>query len=56
LNGWLTTGRVVCKGQKGIRIVVPDTIDDGNSMDHTIKPVSVFDVTRTHERTPRVAA
>jgi hypothetical protein len=28
-HGWLAAGRVVMKGQKGIRIVAPDTIDEG---------------------------
>ena len=41
------------KGQKGIRIVAPDTIDDGKVT--SIKPVSVFDVTQTQERSGRAA-
>jgi hypothetical protein len=42
------------KGQKGIRLVAPDTMDDGKIT--SIKPVYVFDVTQTQERTPRAAA
>jgi hypothetical protein len=41
------------KGQKGIKIVAPDTIDDGKVT--SIKPVYVFDVTQTQERTARAA-
>ena len=51
-HGWLAGGRVV-KGQKGIRLVAPDTLDDGKIT--SIKPVYVFDVTQTQERTPRAA-
>ena len=53
-HGWLAAGRVVVKGQKGIRLVAPDTMDDGKIT--SIKPVSVFDLTQTQERTPRAAA
>jgi hypothetical protein len=35
------------KGQKGIRIVAPDTIDAGTV--RSIKPVYVFNVTQTQE-------
>jgi len=42
------------KGQKGIRIVAPDAIDDGKV--RSIKPVYVFDLTQTQERTQRAAA
>ena len=42
------------KGQKGMRLVAPDTIDDGGTV-RSIKPVSVFDVTQTQERTARAA-
>jgi hypothetical protein len=52
-DGWLAGGRVVVKGKKGIRLVTPDTIDDGKFT--SIKPVYVFDVTQTQERTPRAA-
>jgi len=52
-HAWLKVGRVVRKGQKGIRIVAPDTIDDGTVT--SIKPVYVFDVAQTQERTPRTA-
>jgi hypothetical protein len=53
-NGWLAAGRVVVKGQKGIRLVAPDTMDAGKIT--SIKAVSVFDVTQTQERTQRAAA
>ena len=49
----LAAGRVAMKGQKGIRIVAPDEIDDGKV--RSIKPVYVFDVTQTQERTQRAA-
>jgi hypothetical protein len=41
------------KGQHGIRLVAPDAMDDGKIT--SIKPVSVFDVTQTQERTERAA-
>jgi hypothetical protein len=53
-HGWLAAGRVAEKGQKGIRIVAPDQIDAGKV--RSIKPVYVFDVTQTQERTHRAAA
>jgi hypothetical protein len=53
-HGWLAGGRVVVKGQKGIRIVAPDEIDGGKIT--SIKAVYVFDVTQTQERTHRAAA
>jgi len=43
------------KGQNGIRLVAPDTIDDGGKV-RSIKAVSVFDVTQTQERSHRAAA
>jgi hypothetical protein len=52
-HGWLAGGRVVVKGQKGIRLVAPDTIAEGKIT--SIKPVSVFDVTQTQGRTARAA-
>ena len=42
--GWLVACRVVMKGQKGIRLVAPDTIDDAGKL-RSIKPVYVFDGT-----------
>jgi hypothetical protein len=42
-DGWLAAGRVVMKGQKGIRIVAPDEIDGGKVT--RIKHLHVFDVT-----------
>jgi hypothetical protein len=42
------------KGQKGIRLVAPDIIDDAGKV-RSIKPVFVFDVTQTQERTQRAA-
>jgi hypothetical protein len=53
-NGWLAASRVVVKGQKGIRLVAPDTVAEGKIT--SIKPVYVFDVSQTHERTQRAAA
>ena len=47
-------GRVVTKGQTGIRLVAPDTIDDSGKV-HSSMPAHVFDVTQTDERTPRAA-
>lgn len=52
-NGWLAGGRVVLKGQKGIWIVAPAEIADGKVT--SIKPVCVFDIPQTQERTPRAA-
>ena len=52
-HGWLAAGRVVMKGQKGIRIVAPDEIDGGKVT--RIKHLHVFDVSQTQERTPRAA-
>jgi hypothetical protein len=42
------------KGQKGIRLVAPATINDGTVT--SIKPVCVFDVTQTDERAREHAA
>jgi hypothetical protein len=53
-HGWLAAGRVVMQGQKGIRIVAPDTIDDGKVT--RIKHLHVFDRSQTQERTQRAAA
>jgi hypothetical protein len=52
-HGWLAGGRVVCKGQKGIRIVAPDTIEAGTVT--AIRHMHVFDVTQTQARTQRAA-
>src|SRR4051812_21331855 len=52
-HGWLKAGRCVMKRQEGIRIVAPDTIDEGKVT--SIKPVYVFDVTQPQEL-PRRAA
>ena len=54
-HGWLAAGRVVAKGQHGIRLVAPDTIDNSGKV-CSIKAVYVFDVTQTNERTHRAAA
>ena len=53
-HGWLAAGRVVAKGQHGIRLVAPDTIDDGGRV-RSIKAVYVFDVSQTQEHTQRAA-
>jgi hypothetical protein len=53
-HGWLAAGRVVTKGQKGIRLVAADTIDDRKV--RSIKAVYVFDVTQTQEPSARAAA
>jgi hypothetical protein len=50
----LKAGRIIRTGQKGIRIVAPDTIDDGNLT--SIKHLHVFDVSQTQERTQRASA
>jgi hypothetical protein len=52
-DGWLKAGRVVRKGPNGIRILAPDTIDDGKVT--RIKPVYVLDVTQTQELRARAA-
>jgi hypothetical protein len=44
-HAWLKAGRVVIKGQKGIRIVAPDQLDDGKIV--SIRHTHVFDVTQT---------
>ncbi len=36
------------KGQKDIRLIAPDTIDDAGTV-RSIKPDSVFDVTQTQK-------
>jgi hypothetical protein len=46
-HAWLKAGRVVMKGQKGVRIFAPDAVDDGKIS--TVKNVYVFDVTQTQE-------
>ena len=53
-RGWLAAGRVVMKGQQGIRIVAPGEIDGGKVT--RIRHMHVFDVTQTQERTQRAAA
>jgi hypothetical protein len=52
-HGWLAAGRCVMKGEKGIRLVAPDTFDDGRVT--SIRPVYVFDVTQTQELQRRAA-
>ena len=54
VHAWLKVGCVVMKGQKGIRLVAPDTIDAAGRIS-SIKPIYVFDVTQTQERTARAA-
>lgn len=54
-NGWLTAGRVVMKGQHGIRLVAPETVDDSGKV-RSIKPVFVFDLTQTQELARHAAA
>ena len=54
-HGWLKAGRVVCKGQKGIKVVAPDTIEDGGKVVSS-KPVYMFDETQTPALAHRVAA
>jgi hypothetical protein len=43
------------KGQKGIRLVAPDQIDDGGKV-RSIKAVYVFDVSQTQALAHRAAA
>ena len=53
---WLKVGRVVCKGQKGIMIVVPVMgTSDGTPKVVNIKPAYVFDVSQTDKCTQRAA-
>ena len=52
--GGAGSGRVVMKGQKGIRIVAPAEIDGGKVT--SIKYTHVFDISQTQERTQRAAA
>ena len=54
-HAWLKAGRVVRKGQKGIRIVAPVMGGDDGGKIVNIKPAWVFDVTQTQERTARAA-
>jgi hypothetical protein len=42
------------KGEHGIRLVAPDTISDSGKV-RSIKPVYVFDLSQTNERTQRAA-
>jgi hypothetical protein len=49
-HAWLKAGRVVRKGQTGIRIVAPSIDADGERLT-SIRPVYVFDVTQTDPRT-----
>ncbi len=42
------------KGQKGIRIVAADSVDDGKVT--SIRHMHLFDVSQTQERTQRAAA
>jgi hypothetical protein len=55
-RAWIDAGRVVMKGQKGIRIVAPVMGGDDGAKVVNIKPAHVFDVTQTDERTARAAA
>ena len=50
----LAVGRVVMKGQKAVRLVAAETIDDAGKVTN-IKPVSGFDVTQTQELPARAA-
>ena len=42
------------KGQKAVRLVAPETIDDAGKV-ASVKPVSGFDVTQTQELPARAA-
>ena len=53
-HAWLKAGRVVRKGQNGIRIVAPDQTDDGKIV--SIKHTHVFDVTQSDALKQRAAA
>ena len=55
-DAWLKAGRVVRKGQKGIKIPAPVMGRDGNAKVVTIKSAWVFDMSQTDARTPRAAA
>ena len=54
---WLKAGRVVRKGQKGIKIVAPVmSASDGTPKVVNIKPAYAFDVTQTQALAHRTAA
>ena len=52
-HAWLKAGRIVRKGQKGIKIVAPVMGGDGNAKVVNITPAWVFDVGQTDERRRR---
>ena len=54
-HGWLKAGRVVRKGQQGIKIVTPVTGGEDGGKVVTIKAAWVFDVTQTRELPQRAA-
>ena len=54
-HAWLNAGRVVRKGQKGIKIVAPVIGGEDGGRVVNIKPAYVFDVSQTDERAPRTA-
>jgi hypothetical protein len=57
-HAWLKAGRVVRKGQKGIKIVAPVMGGENGTKVVNIRPAYVFDVTQTqaNERPHRAAA
>jgi hypothetical protein len=55
-HAWLKVGRVARKGQKGITIAAPFMGGGDGGKVVSIKPVYVFDVTQTQERTRRASA
>jgi hypothetical protein len=53
-KAWLDAGRVVRKGQKGIRIIAPVMGSaDGTPRVVNIRPAYVFDISQTDALTPR---
>ena len=54
-HAWLKAGRVVRKGQQGIKIAAPVMGGEGNAKVVNIKPAYVFDVTQTDKRTQSAA-
>lgn len=54
-HAWLKAGRVVRKGQKGIKIIAPVMGGEDGGKVVTIKPAYVFDVSQTDELATRAA-
>ena len=55
-HAWLKAGRVVRKGEHGIKIVAPVMGGENGAKVVNIRPAWVFDVTQTNELAHRAAA